>query len=421
MSKSPNPTLPPGFAASLRRNQRLWLILCCFSLVAVVVFAYFLYRSHRDRLRTERSLLRLSQELQSDRLSQHELERRVAEAREELGRYRSETEAAFARLKEQRENLQKELRESARSLEQRSQRIAEVEGRLAAATRKIRELERERRVGERVIQNVMAGVAFLEVTYTFEDQKGRRIRFESVDASGNPVTDTAGEASVSVEADGPIVHIRSSGTGFLIGGNRLLTNRHVVEPWKENKAAQPFLKNGFRPVRTVFRGFFPGAKEGFIMRPVRVSTAADLALLEFDSKGTALPVLELERDPAALRIGGAVLLIGYPAGVESLLARVDAATLKKIRELRGNKVMTITPDLSERGLIRPLVTWGHLAEIQPHQLTYDALTTAGGSGSPILNSRGKVIGVNQAMLKSFAGSSFGIPAGIVAEFLAMRE
>ena len=405
-----------GVDASLRRQSLRALSLCAVAVV-LIVLSWLAYRAHTERLRYERSLLRLSQELQSDRLSQKELERSLAEARSELNRYRTETEAAFARLEEERRHLRERLESSARILERKDQRVREIQSRLAIATQKIRELERERWGGEAVIKRFTGGVAYVEVAYTFEDRKGRRIRFEKVDSRGEPVTDAAGETSVSVEAGGPVVHIRSSGTGFLIAANRILTNRHVIEPWAQNQAARPFLAGGYRPVRTVFRAFFPGIEAPFALRMPRAAPEADLAVAEFDAGAHGLPVLQLDGSPQAARVGRAVLLIGYPAGVESLLARVDPVVLKKIREIRGNKVVSITNDLSQRGLIRPLVTWGHLSEVRRHQITYDALTTAGGSGSPILNAEGKVIGVNQAMLQSFAGSSFGIPAQIALEFI----
>ncbi len=400
-------------------KRRLGLFSLFLLLAGVMIgFPFLVYRSYVDRRDYERSLLRLSRELQTDRLSQRELEREVAEARSELSRYRTETDAALARLQEEKQRLQEQVVEAARLLEQRGQRIGEVESRLAVATRRIREIERDREIAQQVIGKYLPGVAYVEVAYTFEDGKGRRIRFEKVDFAGEPVTDAAGEASVSVEAGGPVVHIRSSGSGFLIGENKLLTNRHVVEPWMQNEAAGPFLKKGFRAVRTMLRAFFPGVKKAVVMKVVRLSSKeADLALLEFEAKGMQLPVLEFERDAHGAQLGRPIILIGYPAGVESLLARVDPVTLKKIKDLRGSKVVAITDDLSQEGLIRPLVTWGHLSEIRQHQLTYDALTTSGGSGSPILNIQGKVIGINQAMLKSFAGSSFGIPAGLALEFI----
>jgi S1-C subfamily serine protease len=40
---------------------------------------------------------------------------------------------------------------------------------------------------------------------------------------------------------------------------------------------------------------------------------------------------------------------------------------------------------------------------------FDAQTTSGGSGGPLFNQQGKVIGVTYAVLKGFGGSNFGIP------------
>lgn len=43
-----------------------------------------------------------------------------------------------------------------------------------------------------------------------------------------------------------------------------------------------------------------------------------------------------------------------------------------------------------------------------------------GRGSPILNTQGKVIGINQAMLESFAGSNFGIPSRFGLELMDQK-
>jgi S1-C subfamily serine protease len=40
---------------------------------------------------------------------------------------------------------------------------------------------------------------------------------------------------------------------------------------------------------------------------------------------------------------------------------------------------------------------------------YDAQTTSGGSGGPLLNTSGGVIGVTFAIVKGFGGSNFGVP------------
>ncbi|MBI4490021.1 MAG: trypsin-like peptidase domain-containing protein [Deltaproteobacteria bacterium] len=379
-----------------------------------------LYKSYLDRLHYERSLLHLSKEMQSDRVSRKELERRLLEAREQLTHYRTETEAALARLRQERERLQAQLKESTQTVGQRDRRIEDVELQLSIATRKISDLEREQEAGENVIQKYMGGVAFVEVTYTFEDGAGRRIRFLRVDSSGEPVWDATGEAQASVEGKGPVVYVRSSGTGFVVSVGAMLTNRHVVEPWREDKAVKPLIDSGFRPVRVLFRAFCPGIREPFALRIQKLSDKADVALLRFDQRGIKLPILSLDSSPRAAIVGRAVILMGYPTGIEALLARVDPSTVKKIIGIRGKSMNEISNELSQNGLIRPLTTWGHLSDVQPHQVTYDALTTSGGSGSPILNTKGKVIGINQAMLESFAGSNFGIPIRFGAELMSGR-
>lgn len=379
-----------------------------------------LYKSYLDRIYYEKSLLRISGQMQSDRLSQKDLEKHLLKAREELAQHRTGTEAALARLHQERDRFAEQLKESAQTVEQRDKRIRDMQSHLSTATRKIVDLEREQSAGESVIQRYMGGVAFIEVRYAFEDNSGRRIRFLRVDASGEPVQDATGEAPVSVEGTGPVVYLRSSGTGFVVRVGEMVTNRHVAEPWWEDESVRPFIASGYRPVRVHFRAFFPGVKEAVPLRIHRLSDKADVALLRFDRREIKVPILDLDRTPKGAMVGKPVILIGYPAGIEALLARVDPATLKKITDIPGKKVNEITTELSQHGLIRPLTTWGHLSDVQSHQVTYDALTTSGGSGSPIFNTQGKVIGINQAMLESFSGSNFGIPISFALELMEVK-
>lgn len=48
-------------------------------------------------------------------------------------------------------------------------------------------------------------------------------------------------------------------------------------------------------------------------------------------------------------------------------------------------------------------------EIRPHVLVYDARTSGGGSGGPVLDRQGRVIGVNAAYLEEFEGGNYGVP------------
>jgi len=117
-------------------------------------------------------------------------------------------------------------------------------------------------------------------------------------------------------------------------------------------------------------------------------------------------------------VGRPVILLGYPTGLQGLVARVDAATLKAIAAGQDTVESTkVTEELSRQGRIQPLVTWGHLSAIQQHQLTYDALTTSGGSGGPVISVQGRVIGINYAVQQNFGGANYGIPVRSALELL----
>ena len=75
----------------------------------------------------------------------------------------------------------------------------------------------------------------------------------------------------------------------------------------------------------------------------------------------------------------------------------------------GGDVGQILGELSRRGLIHPLITQGHIGDVLDDKIVFDAQTTHGGSGGPLLNRDGKVIGGTFAVLSGFGGSNFGIP------------
>jgi S1-C subfamily serine protease len=72
-------------------------------------------------------------------------------------------------------------------------------------------------------------------------------------------------------------------------------------------------------------------------------------------------------------------------------------------------VYRLADNMAARGMIRPFSTQGHLSDVQPHQMTFDAQTAIGGSGGPLLSKAGRVIGINYAILERFSGANFGIP------------
>jgi len=52
------------------------------------------------------------------------------------------------------------------------------------------------------------------------------------------------------------------------------------------------------------------------------------------------------------------------------------------------------------------------------KLIYDAPTAQGGSGGPVFNSQGQVIGVNAAYIDGFAGGTIGISVEALKPLIA---
>ncbi len=143
------------------------------------------------------------------------------------------------------------------------------------------------------------------------------------------------------------------------------------------------------------------------MRVEQLGEEFDLGLASVQPSPSLRPLV---LDPGAgATPGAAVVLIGYPTGIEGIVARLDEATLKQVAEAAGGRTEDVVAELAKRGLIRPLATQGHLGNVSDSRLVYDAPTTSGGSGGPVFVSSGKVIGINFAMLSGFSGSNLAVP------------
>ena len=105
-----------------------------------------------------------------------------------------------------------------------------------------------------------------------------------------------------------------------------------------------------------------------------------------DLKRTALTI-----DPGkgAAVTGEPIVLMGYATGLAAILARTDEDTAQNIMTHSGSDVSQVLDELARRNLIHPLITQGHIGDILPDKIVFDAQTTSGGSGGPLFNQAGE--------------------------------
>ena len=204
----------------------------------------------------------------------------------------------------------------------------------------------------------------------------------------------------------PAVRARVSGTGFLVGNRLLATNRHVAEPWYGDSEAQHLIDQGATAMLENLVVFFPGSPTPVTLSPASVSKTTDLAVLRMEDSDVirGLPALPLAKSPGSP--GELVTVIGYPMGIAGMVAKSPSGIYERLA-YRHNDINAAS-ELAALSLIRPSTTCGHLGDVVGDKLIYDAPTAHGGSGGPVFNARGEVIGVNSAYMDGFTGGTLGV-------------
>ncbi len=114
-------------------------------------------------------------------------------------------------------------------------------------------------------------------------------------------------------------------------------------------------------------------------------------------------------------------MLGYPTGIRALLARTDEAFVEELMARGGLDFWTIASRLAEAGHIAPLATRGIVGQVTAAAVVYDADTTSGGSGGPVVNLRGEVVAINTAVLPEFGGANQGVPVTAARKLLKPHQ
>ena len=241
-----------------------------------------------------------------------------------------------------------------------------------------------------VVPAVVAALVAFGVTRVSDDGGGTRTVTvtESIDASGQTVTqapaetesDTSGSGTPSIPAvvrqAGPgVVEVRTgtgTGTGFLVDKKgHILTNAHVVE--------------NARSVQVIYQD-----ATQVTARVIQSDEAIDLAVLDAGTPPASANVLPLgsSRD---LQVGESVIAIGNPLLFSNSVSSGIVSGLKR---------QICSPNNTPIGNV----------------IQTDAAINQGNSGGPLLDARGRVIGINSQIATQSGGNEgigFAVPIDIV--------
>ena len=326
----------------------------------------------------------------------------------------------------------KELKQSRRRLEEQNAQIAQLNSQIRESQNQFAGV---RQTNEDIINSLSLapklrseygnGVCLISGLYVFvEAGTNRPLRYPGsqapalVDPEAPPPDAEQQTTFLTPDGDGPVAEFPYVGTGFHVGGGFILTNRHVAaEPWSADERAMVFGSSvAGRPRITKLVAYFPGRAQGYALKVRQVSRRDDLAVAQIepaDSSGS-LPTLPLEGDEAGTSAVGAtvgkpVVLMGYPSGPDRILASLPDDQAAEIKQRYGASLDVLVSRLAELRVLKPLLTQGHVTDLETRRIVYDARTGQGGSGAPLFGPSGRVIGVNFAVFVEIADANFAVP------------
>ncbi|HEV3301989.1 MAG TPA: trypsin-like peptidase domain-containing protein [Planctomycetaceae bacterium] len=172
-----------------------------------------------------------------------------------------------------------------------------------------------------------------------------------------------------------LVDVSSEGSGsgsVLDKEGHILTNYHVIE---DAQKIDVMLFDG----------------NSYEAKPVGADPINDIAVIKIDAPRDALFPIRLG-DSAEMKVGMRVFAIGNPFGLERTMTTGIISSL--------NRTLQVTANRSIKSIIQ-----------------IDAAVNPGNSGGPLLNSHGRLIGMNTAIASrngQSAGVGFAIPSSLIA-------
>lgn len=387
-----------------RRTLRVGGLIAIAVLVTAALVSFLVFRHNQQQsTRVYAAITRL----QTGILTQQKLIESSRRGSEDSEQSPSPASPQKAELQKKSEDLRSQIAAS------KDQNTSALQNQLVEVQSRLQKLETEGKVAQTIIQSYEPSVCLIHIVLAFrEHTTGLTLHYAEMGGDGEPKTDDHGNPLLSLTGSGPEVHLDAFGTGFLASSTgQILTNHHVAEPWWQNQDLKEMLDQGLEPVTQEMSAYFPGVPHGIAIRTEKISSAADVAVLRADTSQLGIKQVALADGRGSAVSGGPVVLLGYPTALDAILARAGTETLQSIATASNGDSKQVMEELARRHLIRPTTTQGHIGDVLPDKIVYDAQTTSGGSGGPLFNNEGKVIGINFAMVREFGGSNFAIPVG----------
>ena len=301
----------------------------------------------------------------------------------------------------------------------RTNEASALQSQLQIVEGRLQKLETESKFAETTIKSYEPSICLIHVAVAFRDRAtGLSLHYSALTSNGEPTVDQNNNPLVSLSGSGPEVHLDAFGTGFLASrSGEILTNHHVAEPWWQSDELKEMLDHGLEPTIIEMTAYFSGFPRGVAVTTKNISSSADVAVLHGNVSMLGIEPIALANGRRSVVSGAPVVLLGFPTALDAILARAGAETLRSVASASHGDSKQVMEELAHRHLIRPIATQGHIGDVLPDKLVYDAQTASGGSGGPLFNSEGKVIGINFAMVARFGGSNFAIPVGYAKALL----
>src|SRR5258708_8150419 len=143
------------------------------------------------------------------------------------------------------------------------------------------------------------------------------------------------------------------------------------------------LDQGVEPVIVEMTAYFPGITNGIAVNTEKISSAADVAVVKGNVSDLGIKQIALADGRGSAVRGAPVVLLGYPTGLDAILARAGAETLQRIATASKGDPKPVTEELARPHLIRPTTTQAHIGDVLPDKTVYAAQTTPARSASPL--------------------------------------